>query len=458
MPNYRKLIRRLSTLYSDKGSAQVVLRFAEIETGRIDMSGSPQVMWMNIIDEVKKQNQLDSLIQMVVEEYPDDEKLFEYIKEETAVVPLKDASKFYKSELNIDKNKLKALVEANKLDDALTKLKLIGEELSSSYANQVTGLTSRFNALKQDQHAGLIRYDDFKFERNKIAHAINYLIDEIDNEKHIQDIMNDMSPAQPKLETPTGINVIDRSDFEKIMRGRDNIVPIEWLSKAVERSKIVCKVELSTGGSGTGFLIKGGYVLTNHHVICKHFPFLQSPCDFSCKTDNSCPIRGRILLNDQASANANDKIPYELDPADTYIVNKDLDYALIKIKDNPAHPLSKWGHAEIEAFKLPQKDDLVNIIQHPGGKMKMIAMPDVVLNNWQEKNYLFYMADTKPGSSGSPVFNQDWKVVALHHAGKNEKSSGGGITINANGDVHPANRGILIGAIQRDLATHGISI
>jgi len=28
-----------------------------------------------------------------------------------------------------------------------------------------------------------------------------------------------------------------------------------------------------------------------------------------------------------------------------------------------------------------------------------------------------YLADTQPGSSGSPVLNRYWEVVALHHSG-----------------------------------------
>jgi len=32
---------------------------------------------------------------------------------------------------------------------------------------------------------------------------------------------------------------------------------------------------------------------------------------------------------------------------------------------------------------------------------------------------LQYTTDTLPGSSGSPVFNDAWEVIALHHAGGN---------------------------------------
>ena len=31
-------------------------------------------------------------------------------------------------------------------------------------------------------------------------------------------------------------------------------------------------------------------------------------------------------------------------------------------------------------------------------------------------SFLHYEADTEPGSSGSPVFDDGWEVVALHHA------------------------------------------
>lgn len=72
-----------------------------------------------------------------------------------------------------------------------------------------------------------------------------------------------------------------------------------------------------------------------------------------------------------------------------------------------------------------------------------------IIGNW--KNYLFYKTDTQEGSSGSPVFNKNWKVVALHHAGKNEHSENGGFQINEEGEIKPSNRGILIKKIVEDL-------
>jgi endonuclease G len=51
------------------------------------------------------------------------------------------------------------------------------------------------------------------------------------------------------------------------------------------------------------------------------------------------------------------------------------------------------------------------ILQHPGGKTLKMANGGVKQSSgaWVE-----YEVDTLPGSSGSPVFNNRWELVALH--------------------------------------------
>jgi hypothetical protein len=62
---------------------------------------------------------------------------------------------------------------------------------------------------------------------------------------------------------------------------------------------------------------------------------------------------------------------------------------------------------------------------------------------------LYYSTETMPGSSGSPVFNDLWQVIAIHDtAGPPVKASGGG--------TRHSNRGILMSAIVRDLAHQGV--
>ena len=56
-----------------------------------------------------------------------------------------------------------------------------------------------------------------------------------------------------------------------------------------------------------------------------------------------------------------------------------------------------------------------------------------------------YRAPTEPGSSGSPVLNKRWSVIALHHSGDNEMPR-----LHGTG-VYEANEGIRIDQIQSAL-------
>ena len=57
----------------------------------------------------------------------------------------------------------------------------------------------------------------------------------------------------------------------------------------------------------------------------------------------------------------------------------------------------------------------MTIVQHPGGEKKQIALRENRIVDVLDA-FLHYEADTEPGSSGSPVFDDGWEVVALHHA------------------------------------------
>ena len=46
------------------------------------------------------------------------------------------------------------------------------------------------------------------------------------------------------------------------------------------------------------------------------------------------------------------------------------------------------------------------------------------------ERYVHYKTPTDPGSSGSPVFNQKWQLVALHHAASTQKQANEGVRID----------------------------
>ena len=63
--------------------------------------------------------------------------------------------------------------------------------------------------------------------------------------------------------------------------------------------------------------------------------------------------------------------------------------------------------------------DTVNIIQHPEGGTKKVVLHNshflLVADGTEADAFCWYSGDTKEGSSGSPIFNNRWEVVALHH-------------------------------------------
>ena len=72
--------------------------------------------------------------------------------------------------------------------------------------------------------------------------------------------------------------------------------------------------------------------------------------------------------------------------------------------------------SESDRFKS-ELGDAVIIVQHPKGKQKQIVLSDnKIIENGLYQGVLRYEAESDYGSSGSPVFNTHWKLVALHHA------------------------------------------
>ena len=429
----QKIIKKLAGIYPTRESTEILTKFSKVYKDSIPFEQTPLKNWQNITRYLWDDGKLNHLFQKIVE-HTLDKELVQFIKDDPTISVLSDASNLVEEELDFDRNQLEKLIINGKLKEALEKVNLIAKQLDTDIANQIILLQSRLNQIQTDFADGLISYDQYNRSKNQIVNALLRLIDQIEEEGEIKKLAATAKDIKPIK----GINVPQKETFDRIIGNNDKIAPMDWVYKAIESSKFVCKIEIENGTKGTGFLLEGGYLLTTFHL-------LQSP-------DKSQIKNARVIFNEQRDLKA---IYYSLDPDDTFLFSPvmELDYAFIKIKDDPESPLSKWGFAKIEPNKVPIINDLVNIIQHPEGGEKKIAMPDSVISIWEEKNYLYYQADTRPGSSGAPVFNQVWKVVAMHQAGKSIND--GGMVINAVGDVMGAKRGILIGAIIADIRAKG---
>ena len=191
--------------------------------------------------------------------------------------------------------------------------------------------------------------------------------------------------------------------------GRDDLVAPQFLKLALAASRSVCRITVrgasgAIQGYGTGTLVGPGIVLTNHHVLQSAQDGAQSEATFGFESGTVAPADERIV---------------RFNPQRLFVTDEALDFTFIALASTDTRgkasndlPYISLNQQEGKAINA----EFVNVIQHPNGGPKMFALRenrivDVLVN------YLHYSADTAPGSSGAPVFNDQFEVVALHHSG-----------------------------------------
>jgi V8-like Glu-specific endopeptidase len=211
--------------------------------------------------------------------------------------------------------------------------------------------------------------------------------------------------------------------YEKVV-GLNNLLSIGWVSRALELAACVCRVN-TPAGPGSGFLIAADLLLTNHHVL----PTAETAAGTVAEFNYQAAWGGELEPVRR----------FTCDP--TFFHNdKALDYAIVRVNGAPGE---LYGFVNLAQHADATVNDFVSIIQHPQGGPKKIAFTDNKVSAVFE-NLVQYSTDTEPGSSGSPVFNQDWQIVGLHHRG-------GGLA-GPDGKKYFTNEAIQIGAVVRDAA------
>ncbi len=192
--------------------------------------------------------------------------------------------------------------------------------------------------------------------------------------------------------------------------GSDDLVDLNYLLRGLDAARSVARIAIRSSagdnlGDATGFLVSPSLLLTNWHV-------------FQGAEPAACWAEFDYELDREGGPRPTTR--FALKPGQFYLEDQALDYALVAVAEASLSGVGR--RADYRWLRLnPSTDKIldgepVTIIQHPDGRPKQIALRENRLLG-RTGEFLTYEADTAPGSSGAPVFNNSWQVVALHHSG-----------------------------------------
>jgi V8-like Glu-specific endopeptidase len=164
----------------------------------------------------------------------------------------------------------------------------------------------------------------------------------------------------------------------------------------------------SVGALGTGWLIAPRLLLTNHHVVNARRQ--GEPAALS--SDFNAQGRNLVAWFDyKVEGGSNTEIAVE----DLVCAKAALDYALLRLSDHESLPGRRQMSLPQNAPSLDRGSRL-NVVQYPGGGPLRLAIRNNFFIGRGTKTFqIRYLTDTIEGSSGSPVLDDNWQVVALHH-------------------------------------------
>jgi Trypsin-like peptidase domain len=256
----------------------------------------------------------------------------------------------------------------------------------------------------------------------------------------------------------------DDPRVERLIRDTSSFLDIgKWLDLAGKLQVCVCRIEIVTQSGkmtfGTGFLIADDWLLTNYHVMEPVIATEDHDADYAgpraSAADVLCRFDYKVLASGVTSAGSAIKLAHEWRVTVSPNTEGELDFAVVRLAqpvgsqpvgNNPNAPGDPRGWIPLPIRFAPDfaPHGPLFIIQHPKAEpLKLALDTDAIEGVSADRTRLRYTTNTEPGSSGSPCFDQDWRLIALHHAG--------------DPDFTPTyNEGIPIDAIVNRLTQNGV--
>uniref|UniRef100_A0A672HFJ2 Serine protease n=1 Tax=Salarias fasciatus TaxID=181472 RepID=A0A672HFJ2_SALFA len=260
-------------------------------------------------------------------------------------------------------------------------------------------------------------------------------------------MLNKSSPSSQQPSTKTPASKLSRiQNLFRVEYGQNAQMcrEVKTMKRLMDLSDSVCQVRVNGSARGSGFLLFGKFVLTNGHVVKDVYNENQRHLDEKVTVHFSFESLEEV---EGGQEEVEEIVGFEYQPDVS-----GCDWALLRLRTQRALPDGLLAHSGF----LPQSGGIC-IIGHPDGGVKKIDPCLIVKhenhNQVVEKHYnenqgqihlitsrffegvaqsvqqnqqvLTYESCFYFGSSGSPVFDQHCKVVAMHSGGYAYRSSQG---------------------------------
>jgi hypothetical protein len=267
--------------------------------------------------------------------------------------------------------------------------------------------------------SGLESYGRIREDKEALGVFINTLKEFVGAESEIQElfdhILREYDLMQPVRGQPTALrwrSIADsKVELERIV-GENTLRHVAFLQRGLRAARAVCLIDTGEW-TGTGFLVSQSLVMTNEHVLPKA----------------SIARSARFLFNYQVSEDGVEQAGQEFKAVvgGSFHCSSELDYATAEVAGMPGEV---YGRCKL-SNKIPGRGDRVNIIQHPAGMFKQVSIQNNKVQ-YSDSQIVQYLTSTLGGSSGAPVFDDEWNTVAVHHSGGLLAEPGGDLVFARN--------------------------
>lgn len=308
------------------------------------------------------------------------------------------------------------------------------------------------DAFTEERLVELLKFrldkDFYRFKRGGDYNAVVfYLIQDAQSQGWLDKLVSSARESNPgnaslfvfaqefNLATSMPDILVGKGALERVIKKSNSFLDVNsWREKLGKIEAQVCRVEIknnNTRNFGTGFLVAPNVVMTNYHVVESVIEGTANPSNIILRFDYKQLADGKIINSGMEYRLVEDdwlidKSPYVENALPT---SDELDYVLLRVdgepgvekigeKPDPNSPQRGWIELPSEPYYNFLAGTPLLIVQHPNTQpLKLAFDTDAIININENGTVVKYKTNTEPGSSGSPCFDINWNLVALHHSG-----------------------------------------